>query len=212
MRFIPEEVFRVVLEKQFNNIEFASRYSDKNYLDFYFKQMRTPEVKLRKIHDQYYDSEFNLLGELDAMGFIQSLEGDFVIKPTVDTGSGRGVKLARTRHGEGLALDETLWSWEGLNSFFGKDFVLQSRLTQSEALAKFHAGSFNTLRVITIRVNNSYEVVCATFRMGNGAFVDNGHAGGLLCGVDLTSGTLTPHAFDVHFNKYHEHPRTKSRL
>jgi hypothetical protein len=44
--------------------------------------------------------------------------------------------------------------------------------------------------------------------MGNGSHIDNGHAGGLLCGVNVDSGALTGFACDVLFRKYDRHPVT----
>jgi hypothetical protein len=79
---------------------------------------------------------------------------------------------------------------------------------QHESLAAFHPESLNTLRVITLRLNDTIRVIAATLRMGNGRHVDNGHAGGLLCGVNVESGGLTDFACDVLFRKHDRHPIT----
>ena len=95
-----------------------------------------------------------------------------------------------------------------IERIYVQDFVIQAGVSQHASLALFHPGSLNTLRVITLRLNDTLRLIAATLRMGNGSHVDNGHAGGLLCGVNIDSGALTRFACDVQFPKYDRHPLT----
>lgn len=207
--FIPEEIFRVHLEKRFNNIEYASRYSDKNSLDHYFEEFSRPETVLRKIHGRFYDEIYLTLSLSEALSLLKANPGHFVVKPTIDTGSGKSVNLIEIKKSGEIFVDGRLTSLAEIDDFYGKDFVVQKRVEQSSDLSAYHKKSLNTLRIITIRIRDQFAVVAATFRMGNGAFVDNGHSGGLLCGVDVGNGNLTHFAYDVEFQKYYEHPISK---
>lgn len=92
--------------------------------------------------------------------------------------------------------------------FGGKNYLFQEVISQHPSLAVYHPKSVNTCRVITIRLNDAIHVVAGTFRMGRGKYVDNGHAGGLLCGIS-DDGSLTPFALDCEFRRYDSHPITK---
>ena len=69
---------------------------------------------------------------------------------------------------------------------------LAEEFIQSDAsLARFHPESLNTLRVITFRRGERFEVFGAGLRVGNnGLHVDNAHGGGIFCEIDPTTGVI----------------------
>lgn len=70
--------------------------------------------------------------------------------------------------------------------------IIQKRIIQHAALAKFHPQSLNTIRVVSL-INDQQDVsvIAAFFRMGNnGSVVDNASASGVVCGVDINNGML----------------------
>ncbi|WP_420457528.1 sugar-transfer associated ATP-grasp domain-containing protein [Rubrivirga sp.] len=73
----------------------------------------------------------------------------------------------------------------------GGRFLFQERIVQHPALNALHAASVNTLRLVTVLRDGRAEPLAAALRVGvGGCPVDNWSAGGLVVGLDLTSGAL----------------------
>ena len=87
---------------------------------------------------------------------------------------------------------------------------LAEEFIQSDAsLARFHPESLNTLRVITFRRGERFEVFGAGLRVGNnGLHVDNAHGGGIFCEIDPATGVIMTDGLDEHGNSYLCHPMT----
>ena len=91
---------------------------------------------------------------------------------------------------------------------------LAEEFIQSDAsLARFHPESLNTLRVITFRRGERFEVFGAGLRVGNnGLHVDNAHGGGIFCEIDPATGVIMTDGLDEHGNSYILHPMTGVRF
>ena len=73
-------------------------------------------------------------------------------------------------------------------------------MTRSRA---FTRQSLNTLRVITFRRGDRFEVFGAGLRVGNnGLHVDNAHGGGIFCEIDPATGVIMTDGLDEHGNSY----------
>lgn len=83
-------------------------------------------------------------------------------------------------------------------------FIAEELIIQSDALAKFHPQSVNTLRLNTIRCKDSIVVWQCILRYGQGAnVVDNAHFGGCFSVIDdkgyaIAAGDVKRHKFKVH--------------
>ena len=76
-------------------------------------------------------------------------------------------------------------------------------------MAQFHPMSVNTCRLITARIDSEIVVLSAYFRMGrNESRIDNGMAGGIMCGIDK-NGKITDFAIDALAKKMYVHPNSK---
>ena len=91
---------------------------------------------------------------------------------------------------------------------------LAEEFIQSDAsLARFPPESLNTLRVITFRRGERFEVFGAGLRVGNnGLHVDNAHGGGIFCEIDPATGVIMTDGLDEHGNSYILHPMTGVRF
>lgn len=88
--------------------------------------------------------------------------------------------------------------------YLAEEFVESCR-----ELADFHPSSLNTLRVITFRNEDRFEVFGAGLRVGNnGLNVDNAHGGGIFCEIDPKSGKIITDGLDEYSNSYVTHPMT----
>lgn len=207
-RFVPEETFRVDIERWLNCQSLADAYSDKNLIDRRFADASRPKTVLRRIHGHYFTPEYGALDRRSADNVLRGLRGNFIVKPSISaTGSGQNVNLITIDDGV-IQADERRITLEEIEIPYGGDFLVQEKAHQHAEMAAFHDRSFNTCRIITLRVDDDFKIAGVTFRMGNGSYVDNGHAGGLLCGVNIATGALTAKAVDVRFVEYDQHPRT----
>ena len=91
-----------------------------------------------------------------------------------------------------------------------KDRYLAEEFVEShESLAVFHPSSLNTLRVITFRNEDRFEVFGCGLRVGNnGLHVDNAHGGGIFCEIDPKTGIINTDGIDECANTYIAHPMT----
>lgn len=89
--------------------------------------------------------------------------------------------------------------------------ILEEVVRQHECTAVFNASSVNTIRCITVATKNNDVLVPYCFmRTGrDGAFIDNGFAGGLFVGVDPETGTLGTDGVVENGVRYSVHPDSK---
>ena len=88
-------------------------------------------------------------------------------------------------------------------------YLAEEFVQSDDSLARFHPASLNTLRVITFRRGDRFEVFGAGLRVGNnGLHVDNAHGGGIFCEIDPATGVIMTDGLDEHGNSYLCHPMT----
>jgi len=207
-RYVPEETFRTRLEPLLCRRDVSAAYHDKNQMDRIFADLPRPRTVLRNIYGAYFDERYQPIRREVVMAHLANHHGAHFLKPAI-SGTGSGNNVARVEFiNREFRLGASVLSLADIERIYVQDFVIQEGVRQHESLALFHPGSLNTLRVITLRLNDTLRLIAATLRMGNGSHVDNGHAGGLLCGVNTDNGALTAFACDVLFRKYYRHPLT----
>lgn len=207
-RFIPEETFRTRLEPFLCRRDVSAAYHDKNQMDRVFADVPRPRTVLRNIYGSYFDERYRPIRREAVSAHLAMHKGPHFLKPAI-SGTGSGNNVARVEfHGANIMIGRSALTLADIERIYVQDFVIQEGVTQHASLAAFHAGSLNTLRVITRRIDDNLRLIAATLRMGNGSHVDNGHAGGLLCGVSIDTGALTGFACDVLFRKHAAHPLT----
>lgn len=88
-------------------------------------------------------------------------------------------------------------------------YLAEEFVQSCKELATFHPSSLNTLRVITFRNGDRFEVFGGGLRVGNnGLCVDNAHGGGIFCEIDPESGKIITDGLDEYSNSYVTHPMT----
>ena len=107
----------------------------------------------------------------------------FIIKPCEDAG-GHGISAYDTRT-DGRTLAQLLEQLRGQN------MMLEEPIVQSEALARPHPQSVNTIRCATFLKDGQADILFTFYRTGRGgSVVDNGAAGGFVATVDVDTGIV----------------------
>lgn len=91
---------------------------------------------------------------------------------------------------------ELTLSW--LEANYGDDYLVEEMMYQSDFMANFCHTSINTIRMITLRVPKTNQIVClnAVLRIGkNGSEVDNACQGGSFVGI-FDDGSLGKYVCD----------------
>lgn len=92
-------------------------------------------------------------------------------------------------------------------------YLAEQFIQSDERLARFHPESLNTIRVISFRNGERFEIFGCGLRVGNkGLHVDNAHGGGIFCEIDPKTGLIITDGLDEHGNYYECHPMTGVRF
>jgi len=161
------------------------------------------------------DGIFHVIDEprIIPLNNIIQLEMDAFLKRNVSYGGGMQNNVLPIRIEKGIIyLNDILIELDDFMEFIGSDcWVLQERITnQHKALSNFHPNSINTIRVVTVKVESTIEILFAKLRIGvNGRFSDNTSSGGI--SIDIIEGRLVKWAFfkSGSGTKTNYHPDTK---
>lgn len=220
-RYVPENIYYTEIEPRLNNKLFSKAWTDKNsYELFVGAKVRRPEVVLRCINGVLYTPDFVPAGRPEGFaGFDTGLTGEkLVIKPTMDSGGGKAVRIIWLRdNGRGIGPGDQVGghspgsqgfelkppvegvdTFAGLFALYGGNFIIQKHITQHPWFARFNESSLNTMRVLTYRsvIDEKVHVLHRLLRSGRpGSVVDNQSAGGMACAVN-SEGRLASSGID----------------
>lgn len=182
-RYVPEDIYYIEIEPRLNNKLFSKAWTDKNSYELFLgERVKRPEVVLRCINGVLYTPDFVPAGRPEEFaGFAPAFRGEkLVIKPTMDSGGGKSVRLVRLKDqgpgadtgdaGHGIDQscqgfrqnpgDQVIWidppvegvkTLAGLFALYGGNFIIQKYISQHPWFARFNNSSLNTVRVLTYR-------------------------------------------------------------
>ncbi len=196
--YVPTEIFFPYILRCLNPAKFSGAYEYKGTYHRNFKEIPQPKYYINVIGDVIYDNEENVISDIRVAKDI--LRGkSFLVKPTKESACGKNVIVIK---------NATLSDIQGVFDTYKSDFIVQEICTQSEKTKVFNPSSLNTFRVTTLYLNGKFSVLNILFRCGRGdTVVDNGGAGGLMCGCD-TNGQLKPYAYDIEYQEKFTHSTT----
>ena len=179
--------------KQTNPYQQAVSLQNKAMADVYFPEIPFPKNHLKNIRGIFWhDGEM-----MDCRGAINYLLengiSDFIIKPSVESGCGRGVRRVRLS-----PVADPSGFVQGLFDSYGKDFVVQEVLKQHPSISSFNDTSINSCRVTSLFIDGIFS--CSTIlKVGkSGSEVDNWHSS-YLVGVD-ENGVIRDRGYDNKLN------------
>lgn len=208
--YFPEILYSTNLEKRYNDFTTALIYEDKSQLDIVLRDISTNESNtvpsiIYCTSGLFYNNKHELVSRSEAISLLYNI-GKCVIKPSIDSDSGRGVRVLNIRGDKDIKTNESLNSI--LNSY-ESNFLVQEYISTHESLKALNPSSVNTIRIITYICEGKVFHCPLAMRIGaNEAEVDNIHAGGFGIGLK-DDGYLNQFAFTEFGEKYSSHPRTK---
>lgn len=134
------------------------------------------------------------------LSFVAKYE-NIILKPRNSSG-GKGVRL----------FQKDADTFESLLAEYRSGFVAEPVLKNAFEVAEFHKESLNTVRIVTVRLNNRVEIGCAFARFGSGeSCVDNFASKGIMGAIDVDTGIIYA-AIDKRGNRYIVHPDSKKTI
>lgn len=176
--YLPEDIWHMRLEPVLNQRSFAKAFNDKNLFHITNYKELFPKSYVHVIQGVCYDSDFNVIHKSYLLDLLPE-NRPFVIKKSLDTGGGKGVKFYKNK--------SELKSTEFIFAVHGQNFVIQEQVIQHPWFQNFNTTSVNTIRVITYRSvkDETVHVLQTLLRVGKpGSFVDNQSSGGIAIGID----------------------------
>ena len=106
---------------------------------------------------------------------------------------------------------------EEMSAFFDsltEPSICEEYIIQHNILNELNPGSVNTVRILTLRKDDSVDVISASLRIGNNKerIVDNMRKGGIGAQVDVETGIIITYGYDYDGNKFIKHPATNCNI
>lgn len=128
------------------------------------------------------DVDNKVISKKMLIDFLLIQEQDYIIKKSIDSGGGKGVRFITKEDRKDLS---------SIISEFGNNFVIQEIITGSPDLEKFNPSSLNTLRISTLLLNGEISLCACVLRVGaEGKILDNLQQGGSMIGINTDNGNL----------------------
>lgn len=126
----------------------------------------------------------------DVVKYCQNLE-DCIIKPSRDSSGGVGVSLISVKNG----ITQDGQNISAVIKHYGRNFLIECKMENCEALKKLNPTSLNTFRILTYRdLTGKPRYLKSFLRIGRlGGVIDNASAGGIVCPIS-SDGVLSKYA------------------
>ncbi len=200
-RYIPEDLMLTDIEGCLNDWSAAHGVDNKNYYEFYFPEIKHPKVAFRRMRGILHLGDYRVCSLEEALAAAESFKSLF-IKRTVEIGNGSSICFWQPSDGKD-ALRRII-------SEHNEDIIAQEFVEQHRELDAFNPSSVNSVRVVTLIIDNQVTFLCAYFRVGQkGTRIDNVCAGGM-CSAVSEDGWLCGYAYDKRAQKQLVSPTGKS--
>ena len=197
VRFIPDDIFVGYIDKYLNNRAIEPGIADKNYFDMYLNGFKMPETYVHLINGTYEDKNYKIISKEDAIKILSN-KSNITVKHSMASYGGKNVEFLNNPSEEEIK--------KFLENKIGENLIFQETVKQSSTTAKLHPSSLNTIRIMTLVLDNDVKILPSAFRMGVGkSKVDNASFGGIYCKIN-SDGTLSNFAYDALGKRFVKHP------
>jgi hypothetical protein len=207
--YTPEDLYYRQIEPYLINVRLLRFYGDKNMYDLLFDDINKPQTFLRYFDSTFYSPDYTPLTLSAAEDQLSRISVPWLIKPSVESGNGRNINQGRSQNGK-LIVNNVEISLSELTKLYRNGFIVQETISsQNSTLARFHPGSLNTFRIMTLRLNNQIHTINNQLKFGiNSRVVDNG---GVWCGLN-DEGLLHPFGINRSYRRIYSHPDTGQKF
>lgn len=198
--YIPDNIQYGIIDLFYSDYRKCRIIEDKNLNDLLYSELSQPKTILRKVsHPKsgtiFLDKDFCILSENQVLNLLT--DGNLIVKPSIDSGGGKGVCLFLESNNEKEIL-KTILSHS--------DVIVQKVAKQHIEMESLNKSSLNTIRFVTFINGNCVHILSAVARMGsNKSHIDNASSGGLFCGID-NDGRLKKVGYNLKLNRFEKHP------
>lgn len=197
VKYIPDDIFAGYIDPYLNNREIEPGIADKNYFDMFLKGFKMPKTYVRLINDIYEDENYNMISKNQVLEKLTNVKR-FVVKPSTASYGGKNVKFFEN------ATIEEIENFLDSNKI--RNLIFQEVVEQHESTALIHPKSLNTIRIMTLIIDNDVKILPCAFRMGAGdSKVDNASFGGVYCKI-FDDGSISDFAYDALGRRFDKHP------
>lgn len=204
-KYFPELLYIPNFEKKMNPKSYSDVFEDKSMIDLLVVNttIKTPKIILSSIRGIIRNENYNLISYKQQFEIMKKLQGQFFIKPALDSSSGRGCRVVNLERGIDILTNETV---ESIIRSYSGNYLLQEKIKNSKSLSTLYNKSINTFRIMTYVWNNKICHCPVILRIGQGGnFVDNAHAGGMFIGIK-DNGSFCDTAYTEFQSRYDKHP------
>lgn len=178
--YIPYDIFNPRINPKLNQRRQWPALLDKNLTYNLFKGFDQPKLVVQNINGFFYVND-KIVDLKEAVQTCEAVKVKLIIKPTIDTGSGKMVNAFSIKNTKTTYKN---YAVEKLFQLYKKDFVVQEFLEQSEVLKSLNPSSLNTLRIVSYLNDDGVHILASVLRVGkSGSSTDNFSTGGLFCGI-----------------------------
>ena len=172
-----------------NNLEYRSLLDDKR--------------KMYELFSDFLNRKYLFIsGENDKDAFMEFASGldDIIVKPSTETGGGRGVCKFTSK--------EEAWDY----AISIAPSIAEECLKQDERLAALNSSSINTVRPLTLYKDGKLTFLAIFLRIGHGGVVDNFCDGGMVAPINTETGIIEYPAADENVRYYDVHPLSGTHI
>jgi hypothetical protein len=163
---------------------------NKAMCDVWFPDIPFPDVLIRCMDGVFYNKDMHIISEKDVKELLSDSK-EFVIKPSLNTGCGVGVKKVKIDN-----LNGDLWT---LINDSKPNFIVQKVLQQEEAIADLNSTSLNCCRITSLYINGKYDY-SSIMKIGKKGVVCDNWNSSYFIGMDK-DGFLFDIGYDIQLNK-----------
>lgn len=210
---LPDDLFHAVIDPLINDKPSLPVYLNKNLYELLISKEAFPVCVIRNVNGDFLDKDYRDIQMNDKVFediIVNNQElikqGRFIIKPTVETGRGKGVRLFTYQNGKWISNDGKEFSLEFINKEYFADYIIQECVEPSDFVKQFNPTSYSTCRIYTYRSvkDGSMHFLGGYLRIGDtGSFKDNIGSGGFAIPI-MDDGSLAHFASNGTRNKYDE--------
>ncbi len=199
--YFPDILFSAKLEPALCPHDICTVLQDKSLAEILYASvpgLKFPKTIALNCSGIYYDGNRNIINRNLAIGYVEywSRNAGFIIKPTVNAGSGKDVREARKESGLGKEEIGELFDR------FGENYIVQECVTNCGELSAIYDKSLNIFRIMTYILGDKLYHTPLVLRLGcNGSGMDHE----LYIGVE-NDGRLRREAYSSGGERYTVHP------